>query len=101
LAKRGVGARLSVEGVTTMVTQNVSPSVIFDDLTAELVKSGRYANADAVLRAATQALKREECDDAAKLAMLIEALEAGEASGEYEGDPFETVRRKMGWESDK
>ena len=83
-----------------MPTQTLSLTAEFEAFTTELVKSGRYPNANEVLRAAMTALQREECDDAAKLAILIEAIEDGEASGIYEGDPFESVRQKMGWENE-
>jgi putative addiction module CopG family antidote len=83
-----------------MATQSISLTSEFEEFATELVKSGRYANGDEVLRAAMTALRREECDDDAKLATLIEAIEEGEASGIYEGDLFASVRRKMGWESE-
>jgi putative addiction module CopG family antidote len=83
-----------------MATQSLSLTTEFEEFAAELVKSGRYANGNEVLRAAMNALRREECDDEAKMATLIESIEDGEASGIYEGDPFESVRRKMGWKNE-
>jgi antitoxin ParD1/3/4 len=68
----------------------------FEEFATELVKSGRYANEAEVLRAAMTALRREECDDAAKEAFLIEAIEEGEASGIAEGDVFARVRERAG-----
>jgi len=79
-----------------MATQSISLSIEFEEYAAELVKSGRYATAAEVLHAATQALKREECDDAAKLQLLLKALDEGEASGIYEGDIFADLRAKYG-----
>jgi putative addiction module CopG family antidote len=68
----------------------------FEEFAAELVKSGRYANGNEVLRAAMNALMREECDDEAKEAFLVEAIEEGEASGIAEGDVFARVRERAG-----
>jgi hypothetical protein len=42
------------------------------------------------------ALRREECDDEAKLVMLEQALEDGDASGVFEGDAFASVRAELG-----
>jgi putative addiction module CopG family antidote len=79
-----------------MATQSLSLTTEFEEFAAELVKSGRYADGNEVLRAAMTALKREECDDEAKLAFLIEAIEEGEASGIAEGDVFARVREHAG-----
>lgn|GEM_PF-2743807 len=79
-----------------MATQTVSFTSEFEEFAAELVSNGRYANRDEVLRAAMTALRREECDDAAKEALLIEAIEEGEASGIAEGDVFARVRERAG-----
>jgi antitoxin ParD1/3/4 len=68
----------------------------FDALVARLVESGRYNSASEVLEAAVDALEREECDDEAKLAYLKKAIEDGEASGIYEGNPFADIRAKYG-----
>jgi antitoxin ParD1/3/4 len=79
-----------------MATQSLSLTTEFEEFAAELVKSGRYANGNEVLRAAMAALMREECDDEAKEAMLEQALEDGDASGVFEGDAFASVRAELG-----
>ena len=79
-----------------MATQSLSLTTEFEEFAAELVKSGRYANGNEVLRAAMNALRREECDDEAKMAMLELALEDGDASGVFEGDAFASVRAELG-----
>jgi len=79
-----------------MATQSLSLTTEFEEFAAELVKSGRYANGNEVLRAAMAALMREECDDEAKEAFLVEAIEEGEASGIAEGDVFARVREHAG-----
>lgn len=81
-----------------MATQSVNLTAEFNAYASELVKDGRYASVEEVFRAAIDALKREECDDAAKAAALEQALEEGFASGVYEGDAFADVRREMGWD---
>jgi putative addiction module CopG family antidote len=68
----------------------------FEEFATELVKRGRYANGEEVLRAAMTALRLEECEDAAKEVFLIEAIEEGEASGIAEGDVFARVRERAG-----
>ena len=75
-----------------------SPSLEkFDQFAKLLVASGRYETVDKVLDAAMQALMREECDEQAKEAFLIQALADEDASGIFEGDPFESIRLEMGW----
>ena len=69
----------------------------FDEYAKSLVDSGRFQNADAVLDAALDALRREECNEQAKQAFLVQALEDGDASDIFEGDVFESIRRELGW----
>lgn len=52
------------------------------------VDSGQYQSAGDVVRSAFQALQREEWEDEAKLSRLRAAIDAGDASGTFEGDPF-------------
>jgi putative addiction module CopG family antidote len=82
-----------------MATPSLSVGGEFAEYAHDLVASGRFANTAEVLQAALDALRREECDDEAKRAYLEQALEDGEASGVFEGDPFESLRIEMGWES--
>jgi antitoxin ParD1/3/4 len=63
----------------------------------ESVASGDYPDTSAVVRDALRALRRE---DQLKLKALIAAIDEGEASGVFEGDPFESVRQEMGWTSE-
>jgi len=79
-----------------MATQTVSVPADFQEFMSELVECGRYANGEEVLRAAMNALQREECDEAARMATLIRAVEEGEGSGIAEGDVFARVREKAG-----
>jgi putative addiction module CopG family antidote len=95
LAKVGCRSSLKLEG-DAMATQSMSLTSEFEEFATELVKSGRYANGEEVLRAAMTALRREECDDAAKEVLLIEAIEEGEASGIAEGDVFARIRERAG-----
>ncbi len=74
----------------------VTASQRFEDVAQRLVASGRYNSQSEVLEAALDALEREECDEEAKEAWLEDALEAGFASGVYEGDAFADVRRELG-----
>lgn len=72
----------------------------FEQFVAERIASGRYQSTEEVLTAAQQALLREEADDDAKLAALDKALVEGRESGIFEGDPFKSVWKEMGWEGE-
>ena len=48
-----------------------------------------------------RALEREEKEYKARLDRINRELDAGEASGLFEGDPFKHVRRKLGIERSK
>jgi Arc/MetJ-type ribon-helix-helix transcriptional regulator len=63
---------------------------------ADLVQSGRYASSDEVLQTALDSLVMMKLDEDAKEAFLIEAIDAGDASGIYEGDVFADIRRELG-----
>ena len=63
------------------------------------VASGRFASIEEVVRAAVAALEREEQLGAAKLSELRAAIDDGDASGTFAGDPFEGVRDKYGLSS--
>ena len=82
-----------------MPVRQVELTEELDRFVANTVKAGRFRNADEVMQEALRTLEREEREDEAKMVALIEAIEEGEASGIYEGDPFADVRRKMGWET--
>jgi antitoxin ParD1/3/4 len=57
------------------------------------VESGRYENASEVVRSALRSLEREVQEYEAKLAARRAAIDEGDASGIFESDPFENVRR--------
>jgi antitoxin ParD1/3/4 len=79
-----------------MPTRNVSLTDKLDRFVDSLIGSGRYENASEVVRAALRALDRDERVYEAKLEALVKALDAGAASGVFEGDPFESVRQELG-----
>jgi putative addiction module CopG family antidote len=85
--------------VQCMATLSVSIGGELEQYANELISSGRYANIGEVMRAALDALMREECSEEAKAAYLEQALEEAEASGVFEGDAFASVRRELGWDS--
>jgi putative addiction module CopG family antidote len=60
------------------------------------VAPGEYPNVAEVVRATLDALDREEQREAVKLARLRAAIDEGDQSGIFEGDPFAAVREKYG-----
>ena|ERR1017187_1256214 len=63
------------------------------------VAAGRFASVEDVLRAGQEALEHEQrCQHRheAKLSEIDAALEEGEHSGLFEGDPFASVRAELG-----
>jgi antitoxin ParD1/3/4 len=73
------------------------------DLPEELVRlaeaqvaAGRAASIEDVLRAGVAALDREQRRHDAKMAKLRAAVDEGDASGVFEGDPFAEVRARYG-----
>ncbi len=79
-----------------MPTPNVNLTDELDHFVLAQVESGRYENASEVVRAALRSLDREERTYEAKLAALRGAIDAGDASGIAEGNPFRRVREKLG-----
>jgi len=81
-----------------MPTRNVDLTPELDEFVAAKIASGRYKDAGEVVREALAGLEREERlagEDAAKRAALEQAIEEGDASGIYEGDPFEDIRKEF------
>ena len=78
-----------------MPTRNVNLTPELDQFVLSRVASGRYENASEVVRAALRAMEREEKEFEQKLATLRAAIDEGDASGTFEGDPFEYVRERM------
>jgi antitoxin ParD1/3/4 len=76
-----------------MPTRNVNLTEELDSFVLNKVENGRYENASEVVRAALRLLEREEQQYEVKLAALRAAIDEGDASGIFEGDPFEYVRR--------
>lgn len=60
-----------------MATRNVVLSQHQHELVESLVESGRYQNASEVLREGLRLLERREAEDAARLAVLRDAVEEG------------------------
>ena len=82
-----------------MPARNVYLTEELDRAVEKRVKSGRYENASEVFRAALRALEREEKDlkeYRAKVDRLNKLLDEGEASGTFDGDPFDFLRKKHG-----
>jgi antitoxin ParD1/3/4 len=82
-------------------TRNVNLTDELDRFVLEKVASGRYENASEVVRAALRNLDREEREYEAKLAGLRAAIDAGDASGVAEGNPFARVRETLNLRSAK
>jgi putative addiction module CopG family antidote len=56
------------------------------------VAAGHYATVEEVIRAGVEAIDRYHH----KVETLRAALEEGERSGTFDGDPFESVREELG-----
>lgn len=72
-----------------MATRNVVLSQHQHDLVESLVQSGRYQNASEVLREGLRLLERLEAEDEAKLALLRQAVQAGQS--DLAGGRFDEV----------
>ena len=79
-----------------MPTRNVNLTQELDSFVSRKIDSGRYENASEVVRAALRSLEREEQEYELKLAALRAAIDEGDESGIFEGDPFRYVRAKRG-----
>jgi putative addiction module CopG family antidote len=80
-----------------MATHTVSLPEELDSFVTASVANGDYPDASAMLQDALRVLEREKRESEAKMKALMEAIEEGEASGIFEGDAFESVKREMGW----
>ncbi len=76
-----------------MPTRNVNLTDELDSFVLRKVKNGRYENASEVVRAALRMLEREEREFETRLTALGAAIDEGDASGVFEGDPFEQIRK--------
>lgn len=75
-----------------MPTRNVNLTDELDRFVANRIENGRYESASEVVRAALRTLEREEQEYEAKLAILRQAIDEGDASGIAEGDVFAQIR---------
>jgi antitoxin ParD1/3/4 len=78
-----------------MPTRNVNLTDELEGFIQAKVESGRYQNASDVVRSALRALEREEREYEAKLSRLRSAIDEGDASGTFDGDPFESIREAI------
>jgi putative addiction module CopG family antidote len=60
------------------------------------VAAGRAASVEDVIRAGVAALERDAERSQRKLETLRAAIDEGDASGVFEGDPFVSVRAELG-----
>jgi antitoxin ParD1/3/4 len=60
------------------------------------VASGHFATVEDVVRAGVEAVERAQQRHDAKLATLRAAIDEGDASDVFEGDPFAEVRARHG-----
>lgn len=84
-----------------MPTRNVSLTEELDRFVLKKVASGQYEDASEVVRAALQALERDEQESEAQLAALRAAIDEGDSSGIAEGNVFARVREKLSLSSSK
>ena len=78
-----------------MPTRNVNLTDELDRFVANRIENGRYESASEVVRAALRTLEREEQEYEAKLAILRQAIDEGDASGIAEGDVIARVRKTL------
>jgi antitoxin ParD1/3/4 len=78
-----------------MPTRNVNLTEELDSFVSAKIESGLYENASEVVRAALRTLEREEQEFELKLSALRTAIDAGDASGVAEENPFARVRHKL------
>ena len=74
-----------------MAIQQIELTAELEEFVAAKIASGQYKDASQMVREALQFQK----EDAAKMDALELALQEGEASGVYEGDPFEDIRKEL------
>lgn len=78
-----------------MPTRNVNLTEELDRFILAKIEGGKYENASEVVRDALRGLEREEREYEAKLAVLRAAIDEGDASGIFEGDPFASLREEL------
>ncbi len=60
------------------------------------VAAGRFASIESVLEAGVEALRKRQERYDAKMSKLREAIAKGDASPDFEGNPFASVRAELG-----
>jgi antitoxin ParD1/3/4 len=60
------------------------------------VATGRFATVEDVVRAGVEAVERDQQRYDVEMAELRAAIDEGDASGVFEGDPFAEVRARYG-----
>jgi putative addiction module CopG family antidote len=60
------------------------------------IEAGRCASVEEFLRAGAAALEELQRRQDAKLAKLRDAIDDGDASGVFDGDPFASMRTELG-----
>jgi antitoxin ParD1/3/4 len=78
-----------------MPSRNVNLTDALGKFVSAKIESGRYDNASEVVRAGLRILEREEQKHEATLAALRKAIDEGDGSGIYRGDPFSHVRQRL------
>jgi antitoxin ParD1/3/4 len=78
-----------------MPTRNVNLTDELDRFVTTRIRNGRYENASEVVRAALRTLEREETEYEARLALLRQAIDEGDASGIARGNVFARVRKTL------
>lgn len=66
-----------------------------DSFVSAEVENGHFRDADHLMAVALRTLRDTQMDYEQKMAQLCAALDDGLASGVYEGDAFEDVRREL------
>ena len=88
--------RSSSEAIGSM-TRHINAADLPEDIAriAEAqVAAGKFASVEEVVRAGVEAVEQEGYN--AKLAKLRDAIDEGDASGTFDGDPFAEVRARYG-----
>lgn len=79
-----------------MPTRNVSLTPELDRFITTKVKTGLYANASEVMRAALRLLEHDERENEERLVALRAALDKGLASGIAQPGTMDRIRKKYG-----
>lgn len=75
-----------------MATLHLDLTPEIDSFIAARIENGSYNSASELIQAALALLEFEEREDQVRMETLIQAVDAGEASGIAEGDVFAEIR---------